>query len=211
MQKGDTTENWYLNKYPISVATGDIVRYNITIANEGNLDGYATKITDYIADGLELVSKDELVKLGIINQDAEYYGWTTEKSENGFTAVSTTYLADKKLNAYNKNTNAIDTKYVQIYCKVKSSNAGELLKNVAEITGEKATNLSGKEVSDRDSTPGNIKFSDLSSTWKGNSGNKDIERTNIKHKVKNEKVIFRSPRGLCCCYIRRLLQFRPAP
>ena len=182
LQKGDTTENWYLNKYPISVVTGDIVRYNITIANEGNLDGYATKITDYIADGLELVSKDELVKLGIINQDAEYYGWTTEKSENGFTAVSTTYLADKKLNAYNKNTNAIDTKYVQIYCKVKSSNAGELLKNVAEITGEKATNLSGKEVSDRDSTPGNIKFSDLSSTWKGNSGNKDIEKTNIKEK-----------------------------
>ena len=182
LQKGDTTENWYLNKYPISVATGDIVRYNITIANEGNLDGYATKITDYIADGLELVSKDELVKLGIINQDAEYYGWTTEKSENGFTAVSTTYLADKKLNAYNKNTNAIDTKYVQIYCKVKSSNAGELLKNVAEITGEKATNLSGKEVSDRDSTPGNIEFSDLSSTWKGNSGNKDIEKTNIKEK-----------------------------
>ena len=182
LQKGDTTENWYLNKYPISVVTGDIVRYNITIANEGNLDGYATKITDYIADGLELVSKDELVKLGIINQDAEYYGWTTEKSENGFTAVSTTYLADKKLNAYNKNTNAIDTKYVQIYCKVKSSNAGELLKNVAEITGEKATNLSGKEVSDRDSTPGNIKFSDLFSTWKGNSGNKDIEKTNIKEK-----------------------------
>ena len=182
LQKGDTTENWYLNKYPISVVTGDIVRYNITIANEGNLDGYATKITDYIADGLELVSKDELVKLGIINQDAEYYGWTTEKSENGFTAVSTMYLADKKLNAYNKNTNAIDTKYVQIYCKVKSSNAGELLKNVAEITGEKATNLSGKEVSDRDSTPGNIKFSDLSSTWKGNSGNKDIEKTNIKEK-----------------------------
>ena len=182
LQKGDTTENWYLNKYPISVVTGDIVRYNITIANEGNLDGYATKITDYIADGLELVSKDELVKLGIINQDAEYYGWTTEKSENGFTAVSTTYLADKKLNAYNKNTNAIDTKYVQIYCKVKSSNAGELLKNVAEITGEKATNLSGKEVSDRDSTPGNIEFSDLSSTWKGNSGNKDIEKTNIKEK-----------------------------
>ena len=182
LQKGDTTENWYLNKYPISVVTGDIVRYNITIANEGNLDGYATKITDYIADGLELVSKDELVKLGIINQDAEYYGWTTEKSENGFTAVSTMYLADKKLNAYNKNTNAIDTKYVQIYCKVKSSNAGELLKNVAEITGEKATNLSGKEVSDRDSTPGNIEFSDLSSTWKGNSGNKDIEKTNIKEK-----------------------------
>lgn len=68
IKKGDTTENWYINKYPVTVSTGDIIKYDITIANEGNLDGYATKITDYLADGLELVSKDELVKLKIINQ-----------------------------------------------------------------------------------------------------------------------------------------------
>ena len=179
LKNGSTTEIWNINKCPVDVSTGDIVKYNITIANEGSLDGYATKVTDYIADGLELVSKDELVKLGIVNQNDEYYGWKKENSENGFTAISTNYLADKKINAFNKNTDTVDTKVIYIYCKVTSNNAGNLLKNVAEITEEKATNLNGKSVTDRDSTPGNIRMSNLSSDWRGNSGNKDIQSTNI--------------------------------
>ena len=179
LKNGSTTETWNINKYPVDVSTGDIVKYNITIANEGSLDGYATKVTDYIADGLELVSKDELVKLGIVNQNDEYYGWKKENSENGFTAISTNYLADKKISAFNKNTDTVDTKVIYIYCKVTSNNAGKLLKNVAEITEEKATNLNGKSVTDRDSTPGNIKMSNLSSDWRGNSGNKDIQSTDI--------------------------------
>ena len=179
LKNGSTTEIWNINKCPVDVSTGDIVKYNITIANEGSLDGYATKVTDYIADGLELVSKDELVKLGIVNQNDEYYGWKKENSENGFTAISTNYLADKKINAFNKNTDTVDTKVIYIYCKVTSNNAGNLLKNVAEITEEKATNLNGKSVTDRDSTPGNIKMSNLSSDWRGNSGNKDIQSTDI--------------------------------
>ena len=179
LKNGSTTEIWNINKCPVDVSTGDIVKYNITIANEGSLDGYATKVTDYIADGLELVSKDELVKLGIVNQNDEYYGWKKENSENGFTAISTNYLADKKINAFNKNTDTVDTKVIYIYCKVTSNNAGNLLKNVAEITEEKAMNLNGKSVTDRDSTPGNIRMSNLSSDWRGNSGNKDIQSTNI--------------------------------
>ena len=180
IKKGDTTENWYINKYPVTVSTGDIIKYDITIANEGNLDGYATKITDYLADGLELVSKDELVKLKIMNQNDEYYGWVKEKSTNLYTPVSTTYLSDKKINAYNQGADTVDTKVVHIYCKVTSSVAGRLLNNVAEITEEKATNSAGQQVTDRDSTPGNIKTLELSYRWKGNSGNKDIEKTNIK-------------------------------
>ena len=179
LKNGSTTEIWNINKCPVDVSTSDIVKYNITIANEGSLDGYATKVTDYIADGLELVSKDELVKLGIVNQNDEYYGWKKENSENGFTAISTNYLADKKINAFNKNTDTVDTKVIYIYCKVTSNNAGNLLKNVAEITEEKATNLNGKSVTDRDSTPGNIKMSNLSSDWRGNTGNKDIQSTDI--------------------------------
>ena len=179
LKNGSSTEIWNINKCPVDVSTGDIVKYNITIANEGSLDGYATKVTDYIADGLELVSKDELVKLGIVNQNDEYYGWKKENSENGFTAISTNYLADKKINAFNKNTDTVDTKVIYIYCKVTSNNAGNLLKNVAEITEEKATNLNGKSVTDRDSTPGNIRMSNLSSDWRGNSGNKDIQSTDI--------------------------------
>ena len=179
IKNGDTTEVWNLNKYPVTVTTGDVVKYQITIANEGNLDGFATKITDYIADGLELVSKDELVELGIINQDDEYFSWEKESSENGFTAISSTYLSDKIIKAYDKSSDNVDTKTIYIYCKVTSKDSGSLLKNVAEITSDKTTNLSGKDVDDRDSTPGNIKMSDLSSKWKGNIGNKDIESTDI--------------------------------
>ena len=94
LKNGSTTEIWNINKCPVDVSTGDIVKCNITIANEGSLDGYATKVTDYIADGLELVSKDELVKLGIVNQNDEYYGWKKENSENGFTAISTNYFSN---------------------------------------------------------------------------------------------------------------------
>ena len=179
LKNGNTTETWNINKYPITVSTGDIVKYQITIANEGNLDGFASKVTDYIADGLELVNKDELVNLGIIKNEDEYYGWQIENSENGFTAVSTNYLSDKNIKAYDKSTDVVDTKVIYIYCKVTNKDSGKLLKNVAEITADKTTNLSGNDVDDRDSTPGNIKMSELSENWKGKNENKNIESTDI--------------------------------
>ena len=182
LNKGNTTEIWYTNKYPVNVATGDIVKYAITISNEGSLDGYATKVTDYIADGLELVSKDNLVKLGILNNNDEYYGWTKGNSENGFTEISTTYLSDKQIKAYNKESDTLDTKVIYIYCKVTSSKTGALLKNIAEITADKTTNISGQDVDDRDSTPGSLKMTDLSNNWKGNKGNPNIESTDINKK-----------------------------
>ena len=182
LNKGNTTEIWYTNKYPVNVATGDIVKYAITISNEGSLDGYATKVTDYIADGLELVSKDDLVKLGILNNNDEYYGWTKGNSENGFTEISTTYLSDKQIKAYNKESDTLDTKVIYIYCKVTSSKTGALLKNIAEITADKTTNISGQDVDDRDSTPGSLKMTDLSNNWKGNKGNTNIESTDINKK-----------------------------
>ena len=179
LKNGNTTETWNINKYPITVSTGDIVKYQITIANEGNLDGFASKVTDYIADGLELVNKDELVNLGIIKNEDEYYGWQIENSENGFTAVSTNYLSDKNIKAYDKSTDVVDTKVIYIYCKVTNKDSGKLLKNVAEITADKTTNLSGNDVDDIDSTPGNIKMSELSENWKGKNENKNIESTDI--------------------------------
>ena len=179
LKNGNTTETWNINKYPITVSTGDIVKYQITIANEGNLDGFASKVTDYIADGLELVNKDELVNLGIIKNEDEYFGWQIENSENGFTAVSTNYLSDKNIKAYEKSTDVVDTKVIYIYCKVTNKDSGKLLKNVAEITADKTTNLSGNDVDDRDSTPGNIKMSELSENWKGKNENKNIESTDI--------------------------------
>ena len=179
LKNGDNTESWKVNKYPVTVATGDIVKYAITIANEGTLNGYAAQVNDYIADGLELVSKEELVSLGILNNDSEYYNWKKGESSNGFTKLYTTYLSNKQINAYNKDTDTLDTKVIYVYCKVTSNETGALLKNVAEIAQDRTHNTFGVDIEDRDSTPGDIQMSELSSSWKGNNANLDILSTNI--------------------------------
>ena len=47
-----TTATYQHRKDPIMVEEGDIVTYNITLYNEGNLDGRATKIIDQLPTGL---------------------------------------------------------------------------------------------------------------------------------------------------------------
>ena len=55
----DTTANYTLNKKPVSVKNGDIVKYTLRVYNEGNIDGYASEITEDIPDGLELLWYDK--------------------------------------------------------------------------------------------------------------------------------------------------------
>ena len=47
-----TTANYIHSKEPVVVKKGDIVTYTIRVYNEGELNGYATKIADYIPEGL---------------------------------------------------------------------------------------------------------------------------------------------------------------
>ena len=47
-----TTAKYTHSKTPVVVKQGDIVTYKIRVYNEGELDGYATKIADYIPEGL---------------------------------------------------------------------------------------------------------------------------------------------------------------
>ena len=41
-------------KTPLQVKNSDTVLYTIRIYNEGEVDGYATKVTDYLPSGLKL-------------------------------------------------------------------------------------------------------------------------------------------------------------
>lgn len=43
--------------------------------------------------------------------------------KNGFTAVSTNYLSDKNIKAYDKSTDVVDTKVIYIYCKVTNKDS----------------------------------------------------------------------------------------
>lgn len=179
LQHGATTDAYLTNKAFVTVPTGSIIRYKISIHNEGDLNGYAEEITDNLANGLEFVSLEELNKYGI--EETTDYGWvkTDAKSAKVSAAYKTNYLssaksADNIIKAYDAKTNTIDTKEVYIYCKVTSKDNKDTLKNVAEITADKAYDAKNdyKDVDDRDSTPKSITIEKLTSdidTWKGSA------------------------------------------
>ena len=105
----DTTADYTLNKTPVSVKNGDIVKYTLRVYNEGNIDGYASEITEDIPDGLELVwsekTDSELEQdstLSELEKEAIKYNqliWSFKKvntETNKVELISTDYLAKGK-------------------------------------------------------------------------------------------------------------------
>lgn len=166
-----TTANYEHSKAKnIILRRGDTIVYTIRIYNEGEVDGYATKVTDYLSEGLELVENSA------INNK---YGWTLGTAKDGKVTIETNYLADKLIKAYNPEVtqrevgandlwqqtaeeNGTDGLYyrdLEIECRIKdTAEVGEWLPNIAEITGAK--DVEGNEITnpgdDRDSTPDNL-------------------------------------------------------
>ncbi len=129
-------------KTPVQVNPGDTVTYTIRIYNEGDLDGYATKVTDYLPAGLKLKSNSK------INQDNQWQ----EESGN---AIYSTKLQNDIIKAH---TNGVDLAYkdLEVECEVVANISvnQQNLKNVAEITEAKDEN--NEEIVDRDSQPNNL-------------------------------------------------------
>ena len=136
-----TTANKVHPKNALSVKTGDKVIYKIRIYNEGELDGYATEVTDYLPTGLKFLPDSQ------INQA---YGWTV--SADGRT-VKTNYLQNKLLTAFDGTT--LDYEDLEIECEVTAgvNEKDQSLKNIAEITEHEDINGGNK---DRDSQPDNV-------------------------------------------------------
>ncbi len=139
-------------KDPLSVNIGDKVTYTIRIYNEGEIDGYAEEITDYLPEGLELIPQTE----STINQ---MYRWVTDS--NNSRIVKTDYLSKEQnennlLTKFNKvpenGQYTISYKDVQIECRVVEGATSKSLKNIAEITKD----FNKDNVPDRDSTPKNL-------------------------------------------------------
>ena len=142
-----TTATYTNNKEPVEVAKNDIVVYMIRAYNEGDLDGYASEVTDYLPPYLEYVE-------GEFN---EKYGWKVSKDGR---IVTTTYLENHLISKTTTNDNGeivLSYKEVPIMCKVKSNAEGKIT-NIAEITVSKDENK--KEIDDRDSKPNDIVLPD---------------------------------------------------
>ena len=138
-----TTATYNHSKEPIYVRKGDIVIYTIRVYNEGEINGYAQQVTDYLPEELEFLPDHE------INQQ---YEWTIEGNK-----ISTDYLSKEKETEERENLiqsfdGDIYYKDVQIACKVKDDvKTSWKITNLAQITED--SNQNGDEENDRDSTP----------------------------------------------------------
>ena len=77
LNNGENDATYTVNKTPLKVETGDLVTFTLRVYNEGDIDGYADLITDYIPEGL-----------GFLPQ---YNG------NSGWGATGDAYLTDKLL------------------------------------------------------------------------------------------------------------------
>ncbi len=168
-----TTAIYKHRKDPVGVAVGDIVIYTIRVYNEGELDGYASSITDYLPPQLEFVTDDEE------NFNAAQ-GWILDQS---LRKVTTTILSrtqidpeENLIKAFDPDTmSEPDYKEVKIKCRVKSvSDLDEVITNIAEITD--FTDEEGNPIVDRDSQEDNIILptDENLPDYKGNTSNKSV-------------------------------------
>ena len=140
-------------KNAVRVEKGDKVIYTIRVYNEGEIDGTATEVTDYLPDGLELVPNSE----STINTK---YKWTTTDGKT----VKTDYLKNTIIKAFDKEKTSEEEGWqkaaegisglyysdLQIECRVVADISAEdiKLRNIAEITADTGE--------DRDSIPNNV-------------------------------------------------------
>lgn len=130
------------------VETGDIVTYKIRVYNEGQVDGTATEVTDYLPAGLELVAGSA------INTK---YGWKTGeqitlKDGSKITPITSNYLKDTTIKAFDRTKTSETTEGIwqkaekgegglyyadlEVECKVVAIASGveQNLRNIAAIT-----------------------------------------------------------------------------
>ena len=140
-----TTATYKHRKDPLVVKTGDKVIYNLTIYNEGNKDGRATKIVDQLPTGLKFN------KIVSGNFELEAY------SETDNTIKLIRGQNTDNLKAYDGNT--LDSETIQIECTVTAiaSNENKILTNIAwileEYDAESKITITNQENADRDSMP----------------------------------------------------------
>ena len=160
-----TTAIYKHSKKPVEVKTGDIVTYTIAVYNEGQIEGKVTEIIDYLPDGIEFVPEknpdfvavrdgDDIQNLSEddiqeILQEAE----TTKKYLYQIldNKLIIKYLEEYTLNPITADTDKLDSKEINIVCKVIAieQEADLVLTNMAEISEYEVEG----DIEDRDSKP----------------------------------------------------------
>ena len=155
----DTTAIYNHPKNDLETASNQYIEYTLTVYNEGQKNGYAAEIKDYLPAGIEFV---ELV-------NAPNYSASVAKQADGKSIVTITNTGKNVLNAYD-GTRTLSKEAVTIRCKVTAveTTQDQRLVNIAEITKYFDSEL-GKEVTeDRDSQIANFPGDKKNNTYNGN-------------------------------------------
>ena len=163
-------------KTPLSVNTGDLIDIKVRVYNEGQIDGTADELTNYLQDGLEFVEDSEINKK---------YGWTKDESGN---VIKTSYLSDKKIKAFSseKINNMYNVNYEEVELELKVTadvkTTDTILKNITEIS--KSSN--DQNETDRDSVTNDLNNEQVknyspgsSEAGKGYEDDDDFEVVNL--------------------------------
>ena len=142
----EKTATYKHRKNPLVVTTGAVVTYQITVYNEGDIDGRATKIVDQLPTGLEFS------KLNTTGYTASY--------DQGTNRVTITRNTDNTTNlkAYQEG-QPLDSQTIELECivtAVPENTNSKVLTNVAWIDEEidaNGTVITTQPGQDRDSTP----------------------------------------------------------
>ena len=144
-----TTAIYNHTKEPLVVDKNSVVVYMLRVYNEGDINGYATEITDYLPEGLDFVD-------GGFNKQ---YGWDYDETTR---KVKTTYLKNELIESAETNSNGkIELKYkeVPIMCKLNDKVKVNVVQtNLAEISEYKDGNK--QDITDRDSEQNNVVVSE---------------------------------------------------
>ena len=172
-----TTATYKHRKDPVRVTTGDKVTYNITIYNEGEKAGRATKVEDQLPTGLRF---DRVVSG---NFELDSYS----ESDNLLKLKRVASNTDN-LDAYNGNT--LDSETIEIECTVTAvpTNKEQILTNVAwiseEYDAESNVTITNQEDADRDSEPSTKPSvnKDNMEDYTGNNNKEELDDSNYYYK-----------------------------
>ena len=178
--KTDTTAEYVHSKKPLTVKKGSLVTYTIRVYNEGEVNAYASKITDYLPNYLTYLPENETNKKYDWKYDEKTREISTTIAAKDNAKGDTVYASrenGKLLLKYDGNgkLNYID---VEVVCKVDDNALGNrVLTNLAQITI--VHNEDGKQIKDindeTDSNPdGGFNLPDEKDkpTYKDNESNK---------------------------------------
>ena len=159
-------------KEPLVVHVNDTVIYTIRVYNEGEIDGYASEITDDIPEYLEYLP-EESTNVEYMWKMYDKDGKETEDVSEAV-KVKTKYLSkengeDNIIKAFDGE--KLDYKEVKIAFKVKDPNSNEtIITNHAQISDDQ--DEEGNPVKDKDSIP---------DEWNEGEDDQDIENVKVNY------------------------------